>query len=278
MLNLAAIMKFDPGAIGLVNRNGIWYAKSTAYVSYPDDGNDSCYQIEEQSFWFRHRNNCIVELVKKHHTSGTFFDIGGGNGFVARALQDAGYDTVLVEPGEKGCENARKRKLDTVICSTVEDAGLAENSLPAIGVFDVVEHFDDDKKLLTTLNRFLAPGGHLFLTVPAYEMLWSVDDDHAGHYHRYTLPKMEKLLNSAGFSVVFDTYIFSVLPLPVFLFRSLPSKMGIRKEPNYKTNKPSEHTRESGVMTRIWNWEVEKLRKGNRIPFGGSCLVVARKA
>ena len=36
---------------------------------------------------------------------GTFFDIGGGNGCVAQAIQDAGW-VVLVELGHAGAQNA----------------------------------------------------------------------------------------------------------------------------------------------------------------------------
>ena len=48
----------------LENKNGIWFSKSEALVSFPEEGYDSCYKIEEDSFWFRHRNNCIIEVAK----------------------------------------------------------------------------------------------------------------------------------------------------------------------------------------------------------------------
>ena len=41
-------------------------------------------QLEEDSFWFNHRNNIIANAVKKHSKGNVFFDIGGGNGFVAK--------------------------------------------------------------------------------------------------------------------------------------------------------------------------------------------------
>jgi len=61
---------------------GIWYATHQETVSYPTDGNDECFGIEDSSFWFRHRNSCIVELVKMFppQGSGPIFDVGGGTG------------------------------------------------------------------------------------------------------------------------------------------------------------------------------------------------------
>jgi hypothetical protein len=43
-----------------------------------------------RSFWFLHRNRCIVSLVRRFAPDGRFLDIGGGNGYVARGLVAAG--------------------------------------------------------------------------------------------------------------------------------------------------------------------------------------------
>ena len=53
-------------------------------------------QIEEDSFWFKHRNNIIANSVQKHSPNKTFFDIGGGNGFVAKRLQNDGIKLYLL--------------------------------------------------------------------------------------------------------------------------------------------------------------------------------------
>lgn len=68
--------------------NGIYYAKSAARISYPEKGNENFMQIEEDSFWFRHRNDVIVESVNQFSADKIFFDIGGGNGFVSKKLHD----------------------------------------------------------------------------------------------------------------------------------------------------------------------------------------------
>ena len=67
---------------------------------YPLEG-ENLHQIEESSFWFKHRNACIEAAVKCHppRSGGPIFDVGGGNGFVTLGLIRAGFETVLVEPG-----------------------------------------------------------------------------------------------------------------------------------------------------------------------------------
>ena len=45
------------------NADGIYYEDSSETISYPESGNDDCFEIEENSFWFRHRNDCIIFLT-----------------------------------------------------------------------------------------------------------------------------------------------------------------------------------------------------------------------
>ena len=44
-------------------------------ISYPSEGNKIYFDIEETSFWFKHRNKCIATLVKKYSPNSLFFDI-----------------------------------------------------------------------------------------------------------------------------------------------------------------------------------------------------------
>lgn len=274
-------MEFKDYTTELVEKEGIFYSREKATISYPENGNDICYQIEDISFWFNHRNDCIKDVVKKYNGKRFFFDIGGGNGFVAKGLEDAGIPTALLDPGVKGCINAKNRNLKHIICSTLEDARFRASSIESIGLFDVVEHIEDDHAFLKNIQQILQPGGMVFLTVPAYSFLWSVEDVDAGHYRRYSLSQIENKLKEIGFTLVYSTYIFSLLPIPVFLFRTLPSKLGFYKKPAELNELKSSHNIRNGLLSKIidklWSCELKWIQKNRKIPFGGSCLVVAKK-
>jgi len=270
-------MNFDLYTRSLSKKEGIWYASEKRSISYPDDGNELCYQLEENSFWFKHRNNCIVELIKNFPPNGSLFDIGGGNGYVAKAIESIGIEPVLVEPGERGCLNARKRNLGNIICSTLEDAGFEKKSIPAIGVFDVVEHFESDIDFLNYIHSYLIKDGMLYLTVPSYNFLWSNEDNDAGHHNRYTITSLNNKLGKLGFKIEFASYMFSILPIPILLFRSLPSWLGMNKKSKDMNNKHSEHGKENRLLSKLWAWELNRIRQRKTIQFGGSCLVAARK-
>lgn len=275
MVDLSAIASnLEPGP------DGLWHPRSRSRFDYPDEGNAFCFQVEDHSFWFRHRNACILEAVRRFPPPGPVFDIGGGNGFVARALVQAGHDAVVVEPGEAGARNAQARGLAPVVCATLEDAGFAPGSLPAAGLFDVLEHMADDRAVLEQLARLLPPGGRLYLTVPAYQWLWSTDDDLSGHHRRYSGRSLRRVVEGAGFTVEYATQIFWPLPLPVLLMRALPSRLGLRATADTEAIRGELQPREN-LLTRalgaVLNLEARWLRGGRRLPFGGSCLLVARR-
>ncbi|MEM7550843.1 MAG: class I SAM-dependent methyltransferase [Bacteroidota bacterium] len=259
-------------------KDGIWFSSDVKKISYPKAGNDAYYQVEENSFWFKHRNNCIVELLSRFPPNGAIFDVGGGNGFVSKRIQSEGYEAVLVEPGIAGVLNAKRRNLKNVICSTLEGVKAESNSLPAIGVFDVVEHLPDDMAFLKTAYELLVEGGKIYITVPAYNTLWSQDDVDAGHYRRYTIKSINKKLQSLNFEIEFSTYMFSILPFPIFLFRTIPSLFSKKSNsPDKHSNIQEDHIQDNKLLERIWWWELSRVKKLTKIPFGSSCLLVASK-
>lgn len=161
--------------------NGIWIANLGQVLSYPSEGNDLCFAVEDDSFWFRHRNEVVIQALRLFPPHGTLFDVGGGNGFVSSGIERAGFPTVLLEPGRTGAENARCRRLQNVICATTDEAGFPPGSLDAVGLFDVLEHIPDDRDFVTSLHRLMRPAARIYLTVPAFRWLWSRDDEYAGH-------------------------------------------------------------------------------------------------
>lgn len=272
-------MNAPGGALNLeLDPQGYWYARNQPALSYPEDGNESCFTFEDDSFWFRHRNDVIRCLVEQYPPGGLIFDVGGGNGYVSAGLERAGFPTVVVEPGRSGAENACRRGLRSVVNATLEAAQFASAVADAVGLFDVLEHIEDEADFLASIRQLLKPGGRIYLTVPAFQMLWSNEDTLAGHFRRYTRASLTRVLQAAGFQVEFATYFFCVLPFPVFFLRSIPSRLGWRKDPSLRRSR-QEHVRRGfvgQVLDRVWSGELAWLKRRRWIPLGGSCFAVAR--
>ena len=270
-----------------LNVDGIWYPKNLEQVSYPTEGNSECYQIEDESFWFDHRNQVIELLFNKYvKTQDVIIDVGGGNGYVSYNLQNCGYhNIVLVEPGKVGCQNAKDRGLDLVVNATLEQVGFLKDEVDCAGVFDVVEHIETDVEFLRKLNWTLAPEGVLFITVPAFNLLWSNEDVKAGHYRRYTLKSITKALHEAGFKINYKSYFFSFLFAPILLKRVLGGKV---KNNNVASNLSREAKSELtdhvtptglfGCILRIF-CAIERyfIKREISMPIGSSIIIVAKK-
>lgn len=258
---------------------GFWYAGMQSPISYPASAHQQCLQIEESSLWFRHRNKCILAVISASPPDqGIIFDIGAGNGYVSTVLQGSGYSVVVVEPSEAGALNARDRGCDPIICTTLQDAGFTKKTLPAIGLFDVLEHIDDDLGFLKYLHSLLTTGGKIYLSVPAYSILWSYEDEYAGHFRRYTRMSLRNKLQIAGFRIIYDTYFFALLPLPIFLLRTIPGLFGFKSVSEYDPHWSGKRYSQGGKMerfARLFDFELNIIRSGYRLPFGGSYLAIA---
>ena len=258
---------------------GIWFSPSRSEISHPDECQDWYLKVEDDSYWFRHRADCIVECLRRFPPGGPLLDVGGGNGHVSLAIKSAGFQPVLVEPSLTAVKNAQVRGLSPLVCSTLEDAGWREASVPAVASFDVMEHIEDDHGFLQSIGRLLTDEGRLYLTVPAYGFLWSSHDVTVGHFRRYTLGMLRQRMSAAGFQTEFASYLFSPLPLPIGLLRSLPFRLGL--SPQGRERFAQEHSSGRGLLSRglatLLGWERRRLQAGRRIPFGSSCLIVARK-
>ncbi len=265
----------------VLQESGIWAANQPGHVSYPTSGNAVCFDIEERSFWYAHRNACIAEVVKRYPPEEPFFDIGGGNGIVGAFLQGLGIDVCLVEPGMDGAMNASRRGIACVVCSTFEAAGFREDTIPSAGMFDVLEHVEDDHACLEAIHKALIPGGKLFITVPACPRLWSANDEHLGHFRRYRLGALTEMLAGKGFSVECATHLFAPLPVPVFLCRTLPTLLRINRAEVTPDIKRREHLVGrrwlKRFLERVQRVERRRIGDGRSVRWGTTCLVVAVK-
>lgn len=267
-----------------VDDQGIWVGDVEGVISYPETGHESCAQIEGDSFWFSHRNQVIQTVARKWlETSGPVLDVGAGNGYVSQALAEIGFSVVHIEPGRDGCCEARRRGLPVVVQATLAGSGLVAGAAAGVGLFDVIEHQEDDVAFLAEVLPALRPGGHVIATVPAYQSLWSQSDVDAGHFRRYRQGQLAEVFTEAGLDVRYSTYFFSILPPAIAVGRSLKFRLG-GDEPNAgsrQRSRASQHRSGTGPMgrvaTKILRQEISILERGLSIPAGGSILMVGEK-
>jgi glycosyltransferase involved in cell wall biosynthesis len=84
----------------------------------------------------------------------------------------------------QNCSPLRRARLDTIVC------------------VNVLEHIEDDAKVLQNFYELLQPGGHAMLLVPANPRLYTGVDKALGHFRRYTPEELVSKMQAAGFDVV----------------------------------------------------------------------------
>ena len=269
-LDLSKISAMKP------DTEGVWSVQADDIVSYPEATREAYARIEERSFWFDHRNHVLKSIIQRFPPPGAILDVGGGNGFVALALQDAGFPVTLLEPSRYACSIAHARGVRAVGCSTFAGASFQSRVLPAIGLFDVLEHVEDDRAMLREFERTLAPGGRLYVTVPAFNTLWSDADRYAGHFRRYRRSQLVSLLRETGFDVEFASYFFSVLVPGILVLRVGRQLLGGKLDHDAEDEHRLPRNMIGKIATGLLRAERRRLAAGRSLPFGSSCAVVAR--
>lgn len=270
-------MRIDEVAPGLLrDPAGFWVAPEEVPTSYPIDGLEGCLPIEEESFWFAHRNHAILSAVWRYPpANGPIFDVGAGNGYVAAALERAGFPVIAIEPNRAGAVNVVARRVEHVVCGGLPSVAFREGTAGAIGLFDVLEHVENDCAFLRSVRPYARKGGRLYVTTPAFPWLWSDNDTRSGHHRRYTIHTLSEALRSAGFVVDYATYFFWCLPLPILFFRALRSN-------NSQARARRQHAAGNASLRRfagaLFAFETRVIRCGASIPFGGSCLIIGSVA
>ncbi len=174
----------------------------------------------ERSWWYTGRSFAVRAALARAGVKrcATALDYGAGYGGMQATLANFADRVDAFEPDTEAARAASSRGYTSVF--TDETAAFA-NTCNLIGLFDVLEHIENDEAFLVRAQVALAPGGHIVFTVPAYMMLWSAHDVEHHHFRRYTVRSLRDKLEKAGYNVDYASYWNASLLLPAALLRLL---------------------------------------------------------
>jgi len=234
-------------------------------------------KIEANNFWFTSRNLLITWAFKRYFAEAkNFFEIGCGTGFVLSCIKET-FPTLSLYGSDiyaEGLHYAKKRLGNIEFFQMDAREVPFENEFDTIGLFDLLEHIDDDELVLSQIYKALRNDGGVMLTVPQHTFLWSQIDEEACHLRRYNRQKLKSKVERAGFKTV-DIISFVSLLLPIMMVSRLR-----KKSLNKKLSVLSElklDTLTNAMLKRLMDAERLLIRFGVRPPLGGSLLLVAYK-
>jgi SAM-dependent methyltransferase len=176
------------------------------------------YNIED-SWWYKGRALVVKKVLDSflnNKNGEKILDLGSGFGGMLPYLKNYGEVDAMELDAEAKDFCKTRGYLNTY--STSEEAFSARN-FSLVGMFDVLEHIEDDKKILSDIYKNLKPGGAVLITVPAYMFLWGYHDIHHHHFRRYTRSGLRILLEESGFKVAYSSYWNFSLFLPIAVLR-----------------------------------------------------------
>lgn len=237
-------------------------------------------ELERTHWWFRGRRTVYFGLLR-HYLDGRrphdALDLGCGmGGFLA------GLDELCerVHPSDISVESlahCADRGFPGGVVSSGYSLPYADASFDLVCMFDAIEHIPDDVGVLHETRRILKPDGLVFISVPAYQFLFSQNDRLVHHCRRYTRRQLERRLRDTGFQVLRATY-FNALLFPLIIPAVLTVKLKERLVglPDEQTNLSHEFP---GPINEVFTWAMSSERhllKNMSFPFGHSLIAIAR--
>lgn len=85
---------------------------------------------------------------------------------------------------------------------SADASDIEAGSVEMVCAFEVLEHIPDDVAALTEWAALVAPGGHVLLSVPAWNHKMGEWDERVGHLRRYSPEMLREVASAAGLDTV----------------------------------------------------------------------------
>jgi SAM-dependent methyltransferase len=242
-------------------------------------------ELADRHWWFLGRRALYLPLLAQvlrrdgiaADRARSVLDVGCGVGGWLGPLAPFGTVTGL-ELDEPSVAFCREHGLRRTLVAASDHLPVPAASQDLLCLWDVLEHTPDDRAVLAEMRRCLRPGGHLAISVPAYQWLYANNDRFAHHFRRYTRGELVGKLREAGLEVRKATYVNFVLGLAiipaVLLLKAKERLLGAdRDSNNLDVGVPRPL---NALLAGIFGGERHVLRHVSA-PFGHSLLVIARR-
>jgi SAM-dependent methyltransferase len=227
-----------------------------------------------QHWWFVARKKILADQIATLRLApdARLLEAGCGPGGNLKMLGRFGKLTAFeLDQGARQIASERSG-IDVAPGALPDQVGYEPGSFDLIAAFDVIEHIEQDSEATKVLATLLRPGGHLIITVPAYQWLWSKHDARHHHWRRYTRPEIHRLVEEAGLTVEKCSHFNTLLFPLVILVRFVKNLLGRADSPDDRMPGRLVNT----VLRHIFASERFWLRHAS-LPFGVSIICISRK-
>lgn len=210
----------------------------------------------------------LLPLVKGPNV----IEIGCGAGHFLERLRQNGVQAVGLEPDEALVRHAQR--LYPGLRIRVGDRCPPEDrsAFSTAVTIDVLEHIEDPRPLLRSLNDALAPDGLLLVVVPAHPWLYGRKDRMHGHFRRYSRRRLASEVRETGFKIISmrSWNLLGVLPY-------LISQKILNHDGRVPFRNAGEKNALSRSIIRLLSFYYRMVEKRLNVGVGLSLICVAKK-
>jgi len=229
-------------------------------------------QTHLNHWYYRSKFNLLRPFLSQLNGTDSLIDIGSGSGIFSHLFlnetpikQATAFDINYKENSQIQLENGKDLYFKN---------DMSNFSTNLILLMDILEHIDHDKRFLSNIVEHSDPGTTFFITVPAFQRLFSTHDIYLKHFRRYNKAQLKQVVIESGLEPIDVFYGFYTLFLPVAIQR-------IMKALCHKQGEAVKSSEMDTLPNAVINSALTLLHKHepflrNRF-FGLSCVCIAKK-
>ncbi len=228
---------------------------------------------------FRIRKKFQSDIIAQFSGTGKYaLDIGCGTGHITTVLLKQGFIVDAVDPSFKAINILKKKfknsfwgkiKFYTTPLQTFNPG----KQYDIIICYEVLEHIKDDYKALRHLVSLLKRNGIIIIDVPLHPHLYSKADELCGHYRRYTVKRINNLLEQSNLQEIKRYYFGFPMIYASKLLRKIFQNTNI--EVVKKLSKKS--SKKLNMLLKLYDKFLFIDRRQFAVPLADDIIVIARK-
>lgn len=221
------------------------------------------------------RNNSLNKLIISRLKEGDILDIGCGSGYLLYYAQKNNIKVTGLEPNRELVKIAKKNYGNlNIINKPAEELGTIDQKFDNITMIDVLEHIDDDNKVVKKVYNLLKNKGRFIINVPTIKFLFVERAKEMGDKRRYSKKEIISMLTNNKFSINEIRYwnflgFWSILIIEKIFNKRLESNMcGLRSDNPNGIKK---------YINRLLSFWFDKIENNFNFGLGASLFCVAEK-
>lgn len=233
------------------------------------------FKVQQTHWWFIVRRNFFSRLIKDYQLprDAAILDIGVSTGTNLHMLKNMGFTHFMgLDNSEEALRFCAQNGFNCVKLGDICHLPFPDHTFDLVLATDIIEHVDADHQALQEIFRVLKPQGKAIITVPAFKILWGLQDVVSHHKRRYRMNELIKKIEHANFRIKEKFYFNYILFFPILIARKLIQLFRIHLDSENQINA----TWINRLLKSLFNFDVLTARF-IKPPFGVSIVAVVEK-